>query len=248
MRRLPEFGTLHAVGHSKGWLARRLTLETAGLAAAGWVLGILLAWGVMAILNAAVYAPKGFAFNPFQVTALPFVTPIPLAVIGFTLFTAVRALGRMDAVAIVERGELSLEGERSGRAARARAGEPAPPAGFDDLLPAAHAPGGGADRRHGVDDCGHGSTHICLRDLSDDAMQPVLNHLSRMSLVSPNSLPLDATVIAQIRAHPAVERVIPVYRLFALGNFHSSDRSPTIPSRPTASRRRIWPTWWSFTT
>jgi ABC-type lipoprotein release transport system permease subunit len=64
MRRLPEFGTLHAVGRSKGWLARRLTLETAGLAVAGWALGILMALGGMAVLSDVVYAPKGFAFSP----------------------------------------------------------------------------------------------------------------------------------------------------------------------------------------
>jgi cell division protein FtsX len=109
MRRLVEFGTLHAVGRSKRWLVRRLTLETAGLAFAGWLLGILLAWLIMAILNATLYTPKGFAYNPLQVTAFPYVVPMPLAVIGFTLFTANRALGRLDAVAIVERGEFSLE-------------------------------------------------------------------------------------------------------------------------------------------
>jgi ABC-type lipoprotein release transport system permease subunit len=91
MRRLPEFGTLHAVGRSKGWLVRRLTLETAGLAVAGWALGILASLGGMAVLSAAVYAPKGFACNPLQVMALVLVVPMPLAVIGFTLFTAVRA-------------------------------------------------------------------------------------------------------------------------------------------------------------
>jgi hypothetical protein len=118
---LPEFGTLYAVGRSKGWLSRRLTLETGGLAIVGWALGILASLGGMAVLSAAVYAPQGFAFNPFQVMAFLLVTPLPLVVIGFTLFTAVRALGRMDAVAIVERGELSLEGKHAKRAARIQA-------------------------------------------------------------------------------------------------------------------------------
>jgi len=45
MQRLTEFGTLYAVGHSKGWLTRRLTLETAGLTLTGCTLGIWLAWG-----------------------------------------------------------------------------------------------------------------------------------------------------------------------------------------------------------
>jgi len=210
MRRLQEFGTLHAFGRSKGGLARRLTLETAGLAAAGCVLGILLAWGGMAILSAAVYAPKGFAYNPFAVTALPFVAPVPLAVIGFTLFTAVRALGRMDAVAIVERGELSMEGGRSGRAARGRADSlPRPLASITFY------------RRH-IRQAAvlSGATVLLIVGTAllffvfaagADAMQPALNNLSRISAVSPNNQPLDAAVIEQIRAYPAVERVIDVY-------------------------------------
>jgi len=221
MRRLPEFGTLHAVGRSKEWLARRLTLETAGLALAGWALGILLALGGMAILSAAVYAPKGFAYAPLQVTALPFVVPMPLAVIGFTLFAAVRALGRMDAVAIVERGELSLEGSRSGRArsgraARVRAGSLPRPLASTTFY-----------RRHkGQAAALIGAMALMIVGTAlvvfifegiGDVMQPMLTGLSRMSLVSPNDLPLEATVMAQIRAHPAVERVIPVYSVSPLG-------------------------------
>lgn len=216
MRQLPEFGTLHAVGRSKGWLARRLTLETAGLALAGWALGILLAWGGMALLNAAVYAPKGFAYNPLQTTALPFVAPIPLAVIGFTLFTAVRAFGRMDAVAIVEHGELSLEGKRVGRAARVRAGSlPRPLASttfyWRHTRQAAVLIGAMALMIVGT------AILVFVLEAFDDARQPMLAHLSQLSLVSPNGLPLEATVMAQIRAHPAVERAMPVTVFSPLG-------------------------------
>jgi len=227
MRRLPEFGTLHAVGRSKGWLARRLTLETAGLALAGWVLGILLAWGAMAILSAAVYTPKGFAYNPLQVTALPFVAPIPLAVIGFTLFTAVRAIGRMDAVAIVERGELSLEGKQPGRAGRDTAGSLPRPLASTTFYQrhkgqAAVLIGAMALMIVGT------ALMVLILEAFDDARQPMLAHLSRMSLVSPNALPLDATVRAQISAHPAVERAIPVYAFSPLG----ISIPPVIPNYP----------------
>ncbi len=227
MRRLPEFGALHAVGRSKEWLARRLTLETAGLALVGWTLGILLAWGVMAMLNAAVYAPKGLAYDPIQVTLLPYVAPIPLAVIGFTLFTAVRALGRMDAVAIVERGELSLEGEQAGRAARVRARSLPRPLAVTTFY-----------RRHtrqaavliGATALMIMGTSILVFGLEafDDARQPLLNLLRQVSLVSPNGLPLETTMIAQIRAHPAVARAIPVTVFSPLGIFVP----PTVPSYP----------------
>ncbi|MBN1218107.1 MAG: ABC transporter permease [Anaerolineae bacterium] len=227
MRRLPEFGTLHAVGRSKGWLARRLTLETAGVALAGWALGILLAWGAMALLNAAVYAPRGFAFNPWQVTALPFVLPLPLVVIGGTLFTATRTLGRMDAVAIVERGELSLEGGHVGRTGRDLARNLPRPLASTTFY-----------RRHmrqavvliGATALMIVSASIFVFGLEafDDARQPLLAHLRRVSVVSPSALPLEPTVSAQIRAHPAVERVAPVMVFSPLGIFIP----PTAPYYP----------------
>lgn len=227
MRRLPEFGTLHAVGHSRGWLARRLALETAGLALAGCGLGILLALGVMALLNAAVYAPRGYAYNPLQVTVLPFVLPVPLAVIGFTLFTAVRALGRMDAVAIVERGEMSLEVEpvRNGRGIRAGT-LPRPLASTTfyqrHTRQAAVLIGATALMILGT------SMFIFALEAFDDARQPLLTHLRRVSLVSPGALTLETAVIAQIRAHPAVERAIPVIVFSPLGIFVP----PTAPNYP----------------
>jgi ABC-type antimicrobial peptide transport system permease subunit len=209
MQRLPEFGTLHAVGLSKGWLVRRLTLEMAGPAVAGWALGILMSLGGMAVLNAIVYTPQGFAYNPIQGSAFLLVTPLPLAVIGFTLLTATRALGRMDAVAIVERGELSLEEKGALPGAPGRAGLLLRPLASTTFY----------QRHKGQAVALIGTTALMIvgtallvfiLGAATDAMQPPLNNLSRMSLVSPKGLPLDMTVMAQIRAHPAMERVIPV--------------------------------------
>jgi ABC-type antimicrobial peptide transport system permease subunit len=226
MRRLPEFGTLHAVGRSKGWLARRLTLETAGLALAGWALGILASWGGMAALSAAVYEPQGFAFNPFQITALLFVAPMPLVVIGFTLLTAIRALGRLDAVTIVERGELSLEEARPGPRRSGR-----PRSGRTDRVRAEVLPRPLATttfyQRHSrraatligamaLMIVGTAGLVFVIGSVWNGAL-PVLANLSRTSRVSPKGLPLEAAEMAQIRAHPAVERAIPVAIISPLG-------------------------------
>ncbi len=215
-RRLPEFGILNAAGHGQAWLARRLTLETAGLALVGWVLGLGCAWGAMALLNALVYAPKGFAFNPIQVTTLPFVAPLPLAVIGFTLFSATRALAHMDAVAIVERGELGMEGERSGQGVKAHV--------TSLPRPLAAATFYQRHKRRAV--LLTGATALMILGVAllffglamfFGMLNPQLANLSYMSLVSPNSVELDPAVIAQIRTHPTVERVIPVYTVLPLG-------------------------------
>jgi len=183
--------------------------------------------GGMALLNVAVYAPRGFAYNPFQVTALPFVIPLPLAVIGGTLFTATRILRRMDAVAIVERGALSLEGDHIGRARRRPDKDlPRPLASITFY------------RRHARQAAVLiGATALMIVSASifvfglevfDDARQPLLTHLSQVSLVSPNALPLESTVIAHIRAHPAVERAMPVLVFSPLGIFIP----PTAPYYP----------------
>jgi putative ABC transport system permease protein len=216
LRRLPEFGVLLAVGRSKRWLASRLTLETACLALAGWGLGILAACAAMGAISAAVYDPAGFGFDPFQIAELLIVLPLPLAVIGFTLFTAVRALGRLDPVAIVERGELSMEGDRMKKAPdirTARTPRPLEPATFyrRHALQAAVLIGAMALMIVGT------TLFVFVAEIFDNARQPLLNHLNRMSLVAPSALPLDAETIERIRAHPSVERTIPVYAFSALG-------------------------------
>jgi ABC-type lipoprotein release transport system permease subunit len=235
MRRLPEFGTLHAVGRSKGWLVRRLTLETAGLAVAGWALGILASLGGMAALSAAVYAPKGFACNILQPMALVLVAPMPLAVIGSTLFTAFHALGRMDAVAIVERGELSLEGSRSdrahagrtARAARARAERLPRPLAVTTFYQRHSRRAATFIGAMALMILGTAALVIVLGTVWDGAL-PILASLSRTSKVSPKGLPLEAVEMAQIRAHPAVERAIPaaIISPFGLAMPLQRDNSP----------------------
>ncbi|MBN1312466.1 MAG: ABC transporter permease [Anaerolineae bacterium] len=211
MQRLPEFGTLHAVGHGKAWLARRLTLETAGLALAGWMLGILISLGAMVLLNKAIYIPKGFAFNPLQLTALLFVIPMPLAVIGLTLFTAMRALGRMDAVAIVERGELSLEQEQSGKALRGKASTLTRPLASTTFYQRHMGQAVALIGTMALMIVGTTLLVFILQASTDVMIQPPLKPLEPVSRVSQKGMPLETTVLAQIHAHPAAERTIPVY-------------------------------------
>jgi ABC-type lipoprotein release transport system permease subunit len=109
-RRLPEFAVLHAVGRAKRWLVRRLAWETAGLSVAGWLAGIGFSAAAMATLSRYLYAPKGFPFSGFQEAAVLLTAFVPLAVVGITLITVARLFARMDTVAVVERGEWSMEG------------------------------------------------------------------------------------------------------------------------------------------
>jgi putative ABC transport system permease protein len=127
-----------------------------------------------------------------------------------TLFTATRALQRIDAVAIVERSELSLE---------------KPPSGQAKSLPRplASATFYQRHRRRAVLLIGAIALMIVgtallvfILGASIDAMRPPLRSLKHTSLVSPRREPLETTAMAEIRAHPAVERTIPMHLLAPL--------------------------------
>ena len=108
-RRLPEFGVLHAIGHDRHSLIRRLVCETAIVAGVGWLAGAVCAWLALAWLRTGFYAPLGVELNLANLAPIAFSAPIPLAVIASAVFTTARAFARFDVVSIIERGKLSME-------------------------------------------------------------------------------------------------------------------------------------------
>ena len=56
-QRMGDFGLLYAIGHSRRWLVRRLTLETSVAAGAGWIAGLVLSWLLFAWLKYNLFAP-----------------------------------------------------------------------------------------------------------------------------------------------------------------------------------------------
>jgi ABC-type lipoprotein release transport system permease subunit len=206
--RLPEFGILHAAGYSKKWLTRRLTMETGVLAATGWLVGIGLSWLILYILKLTLFAPRGHDLSVMALAPAVPIIPIPLAVIGFTLISVGRILSRLDAVAVVERGELSLEENRQ-QTATASKSSPKPLASWTFYR---------RHRRRAVLLTGTMGLMIMavalvifLLAVTFDAERAGLGDLSRMSIVG--SLPgssLGPAVTTQVRTHPAVERAIRV--------------------------------------
>jgi ABC-type lipoprotein release transport system permease subunit len=218
-RRLPEFGILHATGLSKRWLIRRLTMETATLASVGWAVGIGLSWLALYLLKVTLFAPRGHDLNVIAWMPILLALPIPTAVVGFTLISVRRILSHLDPVAVVERGELSQEEDRK-RDMTASKSSPKPLASATFY------------RRHGrravllIGAMGLMIMAVVLLFFIDavmaDAHEPGLRYLSRVSRVhSPGAgQRLDPGVVAQIRIHPAVERVIPVAPRYSLLSVH----------------------------
>lgn len=209
-QRLPEFGVLHATGYGKKWLTRRLVLETSVLAVAGWALGILLSWLILYLFKIAYFAPHGHDLNPTSFSPLVPVVLIPLAVIGFTVFSVRRIFLRLDAVAIVERRELSAE---SAPATPLKGVKSSP-------KPLAASTFYKRHKRRAITLIGVMTAAIMMVSLlifnftvTGDAEMASLNNWRQMSLVRSEVGPLDPGVAAQIRTYPAVERVIPTIML-----------------------------------
>jgi ABC-type lipoprotein release transport system permease subunit len=207
-QRLPEFGILHATGRSRSWLIRRLTLETATLASVGWVVGIGLSWLVLYVLKVTFFASRGHDLNYIAWLPMVFALPVPAAIAGFTFLSVRRTLKRLDPVAIVERRELSQEEDQKGdRTASKSSRKPLAPATFY----ARH-------RRRAVLLISGMSVMVLAIVLfifalavGADAQESFLGYLSRVSIVrSPVHQSLDPAIVARVKAHPAVERAIPV--------------------------------------
>jgi ABC-type lipoprotein release transport system permease subunit len=233
-RRLPEFGLLHATGRSKKWLIRRLTVETTLLALAGWAIGIGLSYLGLHLLKETYFAARGHYLNYVAWLPLVFSLPVPATVASFTFLTVRRTLTRLDAVAIVERRELSVEtwAQTASASSRVRSKSSHRP-----LAPATFY------RRHRrravllISGMGMMIMAVVLfifaLAVDADAQEPFLGYLNRVSIVSAPAYfqSLDTDVIARVEAHPAVERVIPTAPRFiilkvTIPPFTSADASP----------------------
>ncbi|MBN1815654.1 MAG: ABC transporter permease [Anaerolineae bacterium] len=210
MRRLSEFGLLHALGYGKRWLTRRLALETAALAALGWALGIGLSWLALCVLELAVFAPRGHDLSVITLVPPILVLLVPAAVVGSTLASVGSVFTRLDAVAVVEQGELSAEENR----------QHAPKAAQSSLKPLTSTTFYSRHKRRAVSLISAMVLMIMAVTLvvfvfaaMSDAQMADLGNLECMSVVQAGlGASIDPGLIAQLRTHPDVERVIPTFQ------------------------------------
>jgi ABC-type lipoprotein release transport system permease subunit len=217
-RRLSEFGILYAAGRGKRWLTRRLTLEVGGLALIGWILGIGISWLALAVLKLTLFEPRGHDLRAITAAPGALVALVPLAVFGFTRVSVGRVLARLDAVAVVERGERGLEKDvrpqkRQRQQSSVRAPRPLAALTFFER-----------HRRQGITITGT-MTLMTLAvvlaafvfSAANDAGLARLGDLERMSVVATGlGSQLDPALIAEVRTHPSVERAMPFVQMTIL--------------------------------
>jgi ABC-type lipoprotein release transport system permease subunit len=210
MRRVSELGLLHALGHHRNSLIRRLTLETVVVSGLGWIAGLALGLLILSWLKANLYYARGMELNLANLMPLWFVIPIPLMVVALAVLGLRRLFARFDAVAIVERGKLGTEAGSKRQKAKRSSSKPL----SSWIFYLRH-------RRRGIVLVVSAALVIVgvalpvfLLSAVADAMKPDFEYLRYVSKVTPSSeRTVDSGVMGQIRGHPTVEHVIPVMSL-----------------------------------
>ena len=206
-QRLEEFGLLHAIGQDKRKLVRRATLETTVLAAMGWLFGLALAGVSLVWIKTSIYEPGGLDLNLTSLTPLWFTLPIPLLVIALANWSIGRVLARLDAIAIIERGQLGMEANRR-RAAKGSSANPL--SAWTFYL---------RHRRRGVMLVAIMALMVLGVAVPVFAFSPmqgadksIYAHLRHWSVVySISGVEVDPGLVAQIRTFSAAGRVIPAH-------------------------------------
>ena len=102
-QRRDEFGTLHAVGHSRAALTARSLRESVSITTVAWLAGAAVCIAGVFYAQATLYEPLGTSVDLTNPTPWLFTLPIPVAVIAASAGTIAWALSRLDPVTVIER-------------------------------------------------------------------------------------------------------------------------------------------------
>jgi ABC-type lipoprotein release transport system permease subunit len=102
-QRLVEFGLLQALGYTKRQLLRRVTMESLLVIIGGWILGMIVAYGLLNVVKATLMDPSAFSLNTLDPVAFAYTIPIPIAIFCAAVFTVWLRFRSFDPVGVVER-------------------------------------------------------------------------------------------------------------------------------------------------
>jgi ABC-type lipoprotein release transport system permease subunit len=187
------------------------------LAVLSWIVGLALSWGFFALLKTTFYEPNGIHLSLASLTPAWFSIPIPLAATTSVVWNGRRVLGRLDAVAIIERDQLSTEAGSKRQGAKGKQQQ----ARGSSVKPLSSRVFYLRHRRRGlalVVTMGLMILGVAFPAFvfgpMMDAWVTLFEHLRQVSVVSPLvGSTVDPAVTAQIRGHADVASVIPAIRL-----------------------------------
>ena len=102
-QRISEFAVLAAIGLRRSTLVWHAVSETAILTSLGWVLGVLVNWGLLSLMQGSLFEPRGMLINPRDPYAVLNTLPIPVFITLFAVLTISIRLAKLDPVTIIER-------------------------------------------------------------------------------------------------------------------------------------------------
>ncbi len=105
IQRSDEFGILYAIGHRKKTIISLIIKEIMSLNIISWSLGLVLSYGLISLMNKAIYYPRGDVITIFSINVLFYTLMIPLIVGFFSIIPIVLRLRNWDPIAVIERRE-----------------------------------------------------------------------------------------------------------------------------------------------
>ncbi len=102
-QRLQEYGLLQSLGYTRGVLLKRTLFETLIVVIVGWVLGMVIAYGILNIVKSVLMNPRAFMLDPLDPKAYIYSLPVPIAIFLAGTLTVFIKLKSFDPVSIVER-------------------------------------------------------------------------------------------------------------------------------------------------
>jgi hypothetical protein len=102
-QRREEFGTLHAIGHSRRRLVWRTAGETVCVVVVAWLLGAAMCGMGLVGVQFGLYAPKGLSVRLANPVPWLLTLPMPLSVVAVSTGLVGRVLSRLDPVSVIER-------------------------------------------------------------------------------------------------------------------------------------------------
>jgi len=102
-QRLVEFGLLQALGYTKARLLNRVLKESLVVVILGWILGVVLGYGLLVVVKRILMDPNAYAVMLNDPVAFRYTLPIPIAIVFVAGLTVHWRFRNFDPVSVVER-------------------------------------------------------------------------------------------------------------------------------------------------